>query len=165
MKKIPSFLRTQESTTTLRRCLLNRSGFPTKTFGNDVRAFTLAEIMLVVAILGILAAVVVPRLTGRSQEARLQATKLQIENIGTALDAFEYDCGRYPSTTEGLEALRRAPSGTSNWKGPYLKKSLPVDPWNNAYVYVSPGARNQDFDLYSMGADQREGGGDDIGNW
>lgn len=121
--------------------------------------------MLVVAILGILVSIVVPRLTGRTREARTQAARLQIENLGTALDAFEYDCGRYPTSPEGLEALRQAPAGVAHWKGPYLKKAIPTDPWNNAYVYVSPGTHNNDYDLYSTGEDQQEGGGDDIGNW
>src|SRR4051812_24363372 len=90
---------------------------------------TLAEIMLVVAILGILVSVVVPRLTGRTQEAQIQTARLQIENLATALDAFEYDNGRVPTTQEGLEALRQPPGGLPNWKGPYLKKSVPLDPW------------------------------------
>lgn len=129
------------------------------------KGFTLAEIMLVIAILGILVSVVVPRLTGRSKEARQQAVRLQIENLGMALDAFEFDCGRYPNAQEGLEALRQVPPQVSNWKGPYLKKAVPIDPWGNAYVYMAPGVHNKDFDLYSYGPDQHEGGGDDIGNW
>jgi general secretion pathway protein G len=121
--------------------------------------------MLVIAILGILVSVVVPRLTGRSKEARVQAVRLQVENLAMALDAFEFDCGRYPNSQEGLEALRQAPPQAPNWNGPYLKKAVPADPWNNSYVYVSPGSRNGDFDLYSYGPDGREGGGDDVGNW
>lgn len=127
--------------------------------------FTLAEIMIVLAILGLLMSVAVPRLTGRTQEARTQAARLQVENLGLALDAFEYDCGRYPSTDEGLDALRQAPSGLDQWKGPYIKKSVPTDPWNNTYVYLAPGSRNTDYDLYSLGPDREEGGPDDIGNW
>jgi general secretion pathway protein G len=127
--------------------------------------FTLAEIMLVVAILGILVGVVVPRLTGRTKEARQQAARLQVENISMALDAFEYDCGRYPTTQEGLEALRQAPPGVRNWKGPYLKKAVPTDPWSNAYGYSSPGTKNPDFDLRSSGPDGQEGNDDDLGNW
>ena len=129
------------------------------------RGFTLAEIMLVVAILGILVSVVVPRLAGRTQEARAQAARLQIENLGLALDAFEYDCGRYPASHEGLSALREAPAGANGWKGPYLKKSVPRDPWGGAYAYRSPGNRNADYDLYSPGADGAEGSTDDVGNW
>lgn len=127
--------------------------------------FTLAEIMLVVAILGILVSVVVPRLTGRTQEARIQAVRLQIENIGMALDAFEFDCGRYPTSAEGLDALRREPANAAGWKGPYLRKKAPTDPWDSPYVYRAPGARNPDYDLLSKGPDQNEGGPDDVGNW
>jgi general secretion pathway protein G len=130
-----------------------------------IRGFTLAEIMLVVAILGILVAVVVPRLTGRTNEAQAQATRMQVENLSTALDAFEYDNGRFPTTFEGLESLRRSPPGLPNWKGPYLKKQIPSDPWKNSYVYACPGSHGGDFDLYSWGKDGREGSGDDIGNW
>lgn len=122
--------------------------------------------MLVIAILGILVGVAVPRLTGRTEEARVQAARLQIENIGLALDAFEYDCGRYPFTSEGLEALREPVPSLSGWKGPYLKKSVPLDPWKNAYTYVSPGSRNRDYDLYSKGpaglGPLNQGGADEI---
>ena len=121
--------------------------------------------MLVVAILGVLVSVALPRLTGRTEEARIQAARLQVENLGLALDAFEFDCGRYPLAQEGLEALRITPPGVAGWKGPYLKKALPRDPWKNPYVYLSPGLKNQDYDLYSTGPDQQEGGADDIGNW
>ncbi len=127
--------------------------------------FTLAEIMLVIAILGILVSIVIPRLTGRSKEARVQAARLQIENLSMALDAYEFDCGHYPNSQDGLEALREAPPTAANWKGPYLKKTVPTDPWSNPYVYRSPGSHNKDFDLLSLGPDQREGGSDDIGNW
>lgn len=129
------------------------------------RGFTLVEIMLVVAILGVLVSVALPRLTGRTQDARLQAARLQIENLGMALDAFEYDCGRYPTTSEGLEALTAAPGGAAGWKGPYMKKRAPTDPWRVAYAYARPGVRGSDYDLYSFGPDQRQGGGDDVGNW
>jgi general secretion pathway protein G len=129
------------------------------------KGFTLAEIMLVVAILGILVSVVVPRLSGRTREAQLQVARLQIENLSTALDAFEYDNGRYPTTQEGLESLRQAPAGLSQWKGPYLKKAIPLDPWRNAYLYASPGRRNPDYDLMTFGADGQEGGENDVGNW
>lgn len=127
--------------------------------------FTLIEIMLVVAILGILAAVVLPRLVGRSEEARVSAAKLQIENLGVALDTFELDTGRFPSSQEGLDALYEKPSGVENWKGPYMKKRIMKDPWGMPYFYVSPGIHNKDFDLKSYGSNKAEGGGDDIANW
>lgn len=129
------------------------------------KGFTLAEIMLVIAILGILVSVVLPRLTGRTQEARAQTTRLQLENLGAALDAFELDCGRYPSSDEGLDALRVAPRDATGWRGPYLKKAVPADAWKNSYVYVFPGRHNTDYDLYSRGPDQQDGTNDDIGNW
>lgn len=124
--------------------------------------FTLAELMLVVAILGILVSVVLPRMTGRTKEARHQAARLQMENISMALDAFEYDCGRYPTAQEGLEALHQQPSGLNPWKGPYMKKAVPFDPWNKPYTYASPGNKNTDFDLSSGGPDLQEGTADDI---
>ncbi|MFH1367986.1 MAG: type II secretion system major pseudopilin GspG [Elusimicrobiota bacterium] len=127
--------------------------------------FTLIEIMLVVTIIGILATVVLPRLIGRSEEARISAAKLQIENIGVAADTFELDTGRFPSTQEGLDALYDKPAGVDNWKGPYLKKRIVKDPWGQQYVYVCPGIHNKDFDLKSYGQNKADGGGDDITNW
>lgn len=129
------------------------------------RGFTLVEIMVVLAILGLLISVALPRFAGRTEEARLQTTRLQIENLSAALDAFEFDCGRYPSTLEGLDALKNEPADTPGWKGPYLKKSVPLDPWKNAYVYVSPGVRAVDYDLSSAGPDRQDGSEDDIGSW
>ncbi len=136
----------------------------------DNRGFTLIEIMVVVIILGILASIIVPRLTGRTEQARITKAKVDIKNIESALELFKLDNGFYPSTEQGLEALVEKPTIgriPKNWKeGGYLKK-LPIDPWGNEYVYLSPGEHG-DFDLYSLGADGREGGtgGDaDIGNW
>jgi general secretion pathway protein G len=129
------------------------------------RGFTLIEIMLVVTIISILAAVVIPRLTGRSEEARKSACKLQIENIGAALDTYEMDNGRYPDTSEGLAALRISPASAKKWRGPYLKKDISKDPWGNAYIYRSPGIHNKDYDLFSCGPDGAEGGDDDITSW
>ncbi len=121
------------------------------------------EIMLVVIILGVLAAMVVPQLTGRSDEARRSVAKTDIEsNLALALDLYEVDVGEYP---DSLEALRTAPSDVTNWKGPYLKKP-PKDPWGRLYEYRYPGSHNQDgYDLFSKGKDGAEGGGDDITNW
>jgi general secretion pathway protein G len=132
--------------------------------------FTLIELLLVIIIIGILAALVVPRFTGRSEEARKGAAKTQIESLfGTALDAYEVDNGAYPTTDQGMKALREIPTGEpvpKNWKGPYLKKDVPNDPWGNPYKYTCPGTHNtKGYDLYSLGPDKQEGGGDDIVNW
>ena len=127
--------------------------------------FTLIEILLVITIIGILAAVVLPRLTGRSEEARVNSVRLQIENISVALDTFEMDNKRFPSTSEGISALRTAPQNMNNWKGPYLKKDINNDPWGHPYLYRSPGLHNKDYDLLSAGPDGAEGGSDDITSW
>jgi general secretion pathway protein G len=131
------------------------------------RGFTLIEIMVVVIIIGLLAALVGPRLFGKVSTAKLKATKAQIELFGTALDTFRLDTGRYPTTEEGLKALREKPSGVENWQGPYLPKEIPVDPWNKPYVYRSPGQQG-DYDLISYGLDGAEGGegeNQDIVSW
>ena len=128
------------------------------------KGFTLIELMLVVIILGILVAMVVPRLVGRGEQARRQAAAADIRsNIALALDLYELDNGRYP---ERLEDLLKDPgeSKAPNWNGPYLKRK-PIDPWGREYSYKSPGTNNPDYDLYSFGGDGVEGGGDDITNW
>ena len=130
------------------------------------KGFTLIELLLVMVILVVLAAIVVPKFTGRSEQARLTAAKTDISAIEGALDAFEVDNGRYPSNEEGLGALISAPTGLQNWHGPYLKRNnIPVDPWGNQYVYRYPGQHNANmYDLFSMGVDGREGN-DDVTNW
>jgi len=129
------------------------------------KAFTLIELMLVVIIIGVLAAMVMPRLVGRSEQARASAAKADVSsNIGLALDMFEMDNGRYPTTEEGLAALRTNPGSLTNWKGAYLKKE-PKDPWGKPYIYKCPGTHNSDYDLYSAGPNSIEGDSDDIGNW
>ena len=130
--------------------------------------FTIIELMLVMVILTVLAAVVVPKFTKRSEQARITAANTDISNLEVALDAFEVDMGRYPTSTEGMKALIEQPSGaqTSSWKGPYIKRGIPNDPWGNPYVYIIPGKHNTSgYDLYSYGPDGKDGGSDDIDNW
>ena len=127
-----------------------------------VNGFTLVEMLLVITIIGILAALVIPKMVGRSEQARLAAAHADISSIKTALDAYEVDNGFYPKS---LQDLIQQPSNAKNWHGPYLD-SLPVDPWNNPYVYTYPGRHNPSgFDLYSIGPDGKPGDEDDIGNW
>ena len=131
---------------------------------NTNKGFTLIELLLVVIIIGVLSAMVVPRLTGRSEEARKAVADADIDvNIATALKLYELDNGVFPTTEEGLSALLSAPSSASNWKGPYVEKE-PTDPWGGAYHYRSPGAHRTDYDLFSIGKDGVESG-DDVVNW
>ncbi|WP_267895621.1 type II secretion system major pseudopilin GspG [Pseudomonas mangrovi] len=134
------------------------------------QGFTLIEIMVVVVILGILAALVVPQVMSRPDQAKVTVAQGDIKGIASALDMYKLDNHSYPSTQQGLEALVKKPSGNpaaKNWnKDGYLKR-VPVDPWGNDYQYLSPGTRGA-FDLYSFGADGKQGGTDlnaDIGNW
>jgi general secretion pathway protein G len=129
------------------------------------RGFTLIELLLVLVILGILAAIVVPKFSGRTEQARETAARTQLSAFGTALDGFEIDTGRYPRGKNGLLDLVQQPRDAQNWKGPYLKE-VPKDPWGNDYIYESPGKNNpKGYDLMSMGPDGRVGGDDDITNW
>jgi general secretion pathway protein G len=130
------------------------------------QAFTLIELLLVLVILGILAAIVVPKFSGRTEQARITAAQSQISTFGTALDAFEVDNGYYPKGKNGLQDLVVQPRDAQNWKGPYLKGEIPNDPWNHPYVYEYPGKHNpSSYDLMSAGPDGRVGSDDDITNW
>ena len=132
----------------------------------SVRGFTLVELLLVLVILGTLAAIVIPKFSGRTEQAKLAAAKTDIANISSALNTYEIDNGTYPPENLGLSALLEAPRDATSWRGPYLQKNeLPVDPWQNPYIYQYPGTRNPaSFDLYSYGPDGKEGGDDDITN-
>jgi len=129
------------------------------------RGFTLVELMLVVIIIGVLVAMVVPRMAGRSEQARKGVAQADVDlNISTALKLYELDNGAFPATEEGLDALLSAPGSALNWNGPYLEKK-PLDPWGKVYQYRSPGMhRTYDYDLYSLGRDGIESS-DDVVNW
>ena len=129
------------------------------------KAFTLIELMLVVVIIGALVAMVMPRLTGRGEQARVAAAKADIQsNIATALKLYELDNGEFPQTADVLNALLTKPGSATNWQGPYLERK-PLDPWQREYKYKSPGEhRTGDYDLYSLGKDGTESA-DDVKNW
>lgn len=134
----------------------------------NARGFTLIEIMVVMTIIGLLMALVAPRFMRSVGRAERGSARAQIELLGTALDTFRLDVGRYPGTQEGLAALNQRPFGVDRWDGPYLKKGIPVDPWGHAYNYRSPGEGGRPYDLFSYGADGAPGGdgdGKDITSW
>ena len=128
---------------------------------NARSGFTLIEIMVVMMIIGLLAALVGPNLIGSAGKAEVQTAHIQVENLGAALDTFRLDVGRYPTTQEGLAALRQRPFGVDRWDGPYLKKDVPKDPWDRPYAYRSPGEGGRPYDIVSLGADGSPGGDSD----
>lgn len=130
-----------------------------KAFFSDKRSngFTLIELLVVLIILGLLAAIVTPKFFGKIDKAKAKTAKTQIELLGTALDDFRLDNGRYPTTEEGLEALRKKPEELPQWDGPYLPKPVPLDPWGRPYHYQCPGEHGE-YDLFSYGKDGVEGG-------
>jgi general secretion pathway protein G len=130
--------------------------------------FTLLELLVVLAILGLLAAIVAPQVLKYLGSSRSQAAKVQIENINASLDQFQLDVGRYPTPDEGLDVLVHAAPTAANWNGPYLKKEgALVDPWGRKYHYTVPG-KHGEVDIYTLGSDGTEGGSGeakDVGNW
>ena len=133
----------------------------------DNRGFSLIEIMIVMIIIGLMVGLVGPKFIGQLGKAEQKTAKAQIEMLMTALDAYRLDVGSYPSQQEGLEALVANP-GVDGWAGPYLKKNkIPDDPWKHPYLFQSPGEHG-DVDIYSLGADNKEGGEGkdaDVNSW
>ena len=132
---------------------------------------TLIELIVVLIVIGLLAGLVAPQILGRVSEARTTTARAQIELLGVALENYRLDNGVYPSTAQGLAALRVKPAGSPaplNWRGPYVRKTIPPDPWGRMYIYTSPGTVDrQGFDLASLGRDGKAGGKDedaDLGN-
>lgn len=130
--------------------------------------FTLLELLVVLAIMGLLAAIVAPQVLKYLGSSRSETAKVQIQNVNAALELYHLDVGRYPTTDEGLKALVTQPQTAAGWNGPYLKKATALDdPWGQPYAYKIPGAHG-DVDVYSLGSDKAEGGTNeakDVGNW
>lgn len=130
--------------------------------------FTLLELLVVLVVMGMLATIVTPQVMGMLSGAKANAVNLQIETLGTALHYYQLDTGSYPTQSQGLEALWQKPKDVAVWRGPYIrKKQHLLDPWGRTFLYKTPG-RQGGFDLYSLGADGKEGGTGndaDVGNW
>ena len=129
--------------------------------------FTLVELLVVLAILGLLAGLVGPKVLGQLGGAKSKTAAVQIQDLESAAELFKLDVGRFPNNQEGLEALVTRPGTAGGWNGPYLKKGLPKDPWGNAYQYQFPG-KHGDVDIFTLGADGATGGSGenaDVGNW
>lgn len=133
----------------------------------NATGFTLLELLVVMVIIGLLASIVAPQYFSQVGKSSAKVARAQIEAFGQALDQYRLDTGRYPTSEQGLAALRTAPSGVRNWQGPYLKRDVPADPWGQSYQYKAPG-QHAEYDLISLGADGQSGGdGDaaDVVSW
>lgn len=134
-------------------------------WSKERHGFTLIEMLLVLVILATLAAIVVPKFAGRTEQAKITAAQAQLSNFETALDAFNVDNGYFPRGKDGLMELVQQPANAQSWRGPYLK-DIADDPWGRPYIYDYPGKHNErSYDILSMGPDGRIGGDDDIVNW
>lgn len=126
------------------------------------RGFTLLELLVVILIIGLLTGIVAPRFLSQISRSETTTAKAQMDAFDKALQAFRIDMGRFPTSSEGLQALVTAPANDARWRGPYLKDNVPLDPWGSAYQYRQPSTRGKDFDLSSYGRDKAPGGsGDD----
>jgi general secretion pathway protein G len=131
------------------------------------QGFTLLELLVVMVIIGLLASYVGPKYFEQIGKSETKTAKAQIDSLGKALDQYRIDVGQYPSTEQGLAALNVSPANAAKWSGPYLKKSVPIDPWNAPYLYKSPGEHGE-YDLYSLGKDGQLGGtkdNEDVVSW
>jgi general secretion pathway protein G len=124
------------------------------------RGFTLLELLVVLVVLGLLVGIVGPRYFSQLGKSEAKAAQAQLASLAKALDLYRIDVGRYPSTEQGLAALTIAPPNESRWRGPYLQKAVPADPWGHPYLYKSPGEQGE-FDLLSLGKDGSPGGADE----
>lgn len=132
-------------------------------FGRNA-GFTLLELLVVMVIIGLLAGFVAPKLFAQVGKSEVKVARAQIEALGKALDQYRIDTGRYPSTAQGLAALVQRPTEEARWAGPYLAKNVPADPWGRAYRYRAPGEHG-DYDLWSGGKDDLEGGAEELRSW
>lgn len=132
--------------------------FPSRPRSYSARGFTLLELLVVLIIIGLLAGIIGPNLFKHVGQSEVTTAKAQMEMISKALDAYRLDTGHYPSSSQGLAALNRAPTDAIRWNGPYMKKEIPADPWGNAYQYRSPGNNGHEYELISLGKDGRSGG-------
>jgi general secretion pathway protein G len=147
---------------------VSRKKFSRESITGRDSGFTLVELLVVLAILGMIVALVTPQVLKYLGRAKTDTARIEIQTLGNALDLYRLDIQRYPSQQEGLQALVEAPPGAQNWNGPYLKqKKIPVDPWGRPYLYRLPGEHGE-YDLYTLGADNALGGtgeNQDVGNW
>ena len=138
-----------------------------KEFSAYNKGFTLIELLIVMVIIGLLAALVAPKMFGKLEKSKTKIAQAQMSLFETALDSYRLDVGYYPTTEQGLQALRTKPNGVAKWDGPYLPKDIPLDPWGHPYIYSSPGEHGE-YDIISYGADGKPGGtenDEDIVSW